>query len=445
MPTHIAHLSSSDALTPIYRARAARLPISAGTCPHYLFFAAEEIPDGAVEYKCAPPIRERANRELLWAALAGGLIQSVVSNHRPAPASTGSGNFLEARSGIASLQLGLSIVWTAAGARNYTLEQIVRLDVPVACTSRRADPERIHRRGLRRRSCRVRPGRRAHRRRGEALRSARIDAVPRTTPSGSRPADVSSRHTSLRKRHATSGMRAADCCCDDGPPGCIDWAVDGTVRRFRCRSPGGPSCRVPSPAARRSRRSASTSRPLYAQARTLKICPHDRDAQHLPVLLGQLRRHHPHARRQGEERHPAGRPRRRRSRSSDQSRHALSRRARRSSRTSSTIAGCSSRRCAARAPITGKTSRWDQAIDEIGALGEEDARRDVRREGSRRAAPSTAAKASRGTAAAPTPTSSIISSSRRCAAWGSATWKTRPGFDTGPRSPVWGPHSDAAR
>ena len=125
VPTHIDHLSSSDALTPIYRARSARLPISAGTCPHYLFFAAEEIPDGATEYKCAPPIRERANRELLWAALAGGLIQSVASDHRPA-ASTGSSSFLEARSGIASLQLGLSIVWTEAGARNYTLEQIVR-------------------------------------------------------------------------------------------------------------------------------------------------------------------------------------------------------------------------------------------------------------------------------------------------------------------------------
>ena len=126
LPIHIAHLSSSDALTPIYRARSARLPISVETCPHYLFFAAEEIPDGAVEYKCAPPIRERANRELLWAALAGagGLIQSVVSDHRPAPAATGSGNFLEARSGIASLQLGLSIVWTVASARGCTLEQV---------------------------------------------------------------------------------------------------------------------------------------------------------------------------------------------------------------------------------------------------------------------------------------------------------------------------------
>jgi allantoinase len=126
LPTHITHLSSADALTPLYRARSARVPISAETCPHYLFFAAEEVPNGAVEYKCAPPIRGRENRELLWAALAGGLIQSVVSDHRPAPAANRSGNFLGARSGIASLGLGLSIVWTAASARGYVLEQVVR-------------------------------------------------------------------------------------------------------------------------------------------------------------------------------------------------------------------------------------------------------------------------------------------------------------------------------
>ena len=88
---------------------------------------------------------------------------------------------------------------------------------------------------------------------------------------------------------------------------------------------------------------------------------------------------------------------------------------------------------------------WDQAIDEIGAPHQEDARRNVRRRPTRRAAPSIAARASPGTAAARIPTSSITSSSKRCAAWGSATWKTRPGFDTVQRSPVWGPRLDAVR
>jgi allantoinase len=124
--THLVHLSSSDALTPIFHARSSRLPVTAGTCPHYLAFVAEEIPDGAVEYKCAPPIRERTNRELLWAALAGGLIESVASDHRPALPSTRGRDFVRARSGIASVQLGLSSVWTGASAREYTLEQVVR-------------------------------------------------------------------------------------------------------------------------------------------------------------------------------------------------------------------------------------------------------------------------------------------------------------------------------
>ena len=105
--THIATLSSSDVLTPLYRARAERLPITAGTCPHFLYFVAEEIPDDATAFLCDPPIRDRANRELLWAALANGLIQMVASGR-----------------GISSLELNLSVMWTVARARGRTLEHL---------------------------------------------------------------------------------------------------------------------------------------------------------------------------------------------------------------------------------------------------------------------------------------------------------------------------------
>ena len=123
---HILHLSSSDALTPLFHARSERLPITAETCPHYLSFVAEEIADGATTFKCAPPIRERENREFLWAALAGGLIQMVVSSHSPGPARRAplSGDFSHARAGISSLQLSLSATWTGAAARQYTLNQV---------------------------------------------------------------------------------------------------------------------------------------------------------------------------------------------------------------------------------------------------------------------------------------------------------------------------------
>jgi allantoinase len=126
--THIVHLSSSDALTELSRARASGLPVTVETCPHYLTFAAEEIPDGATVYKCAPPIRERANREALWAGLASGAIQMVASDHSPAsPAlkNATSGDFLRAWGGIASLQVSLAATWTGAAARGHSLMELV--------------------------------------------------------------------------------------------------------------------------------------------------------------------------------------------------------------------------------------------------------------------------------------------------------------------------------
>ena len=125
--THIVHLSSSDALTPIFHARAAGLPITSEACPHYLYFVAEEIPDGGTAFKCAPPIRDRENREFLWAALAGGLIQLIVSDHSPAPPAlkhVTSGDFFRAWGGISSLQLSLPVTWTEASARGYSLNQL---------------------------------------------------------------------------------------------------------------------------------------------------------------------------------------------------------------------------------------------------------------------------------------------------------------------------------
>ena len=82
---HIVHHSSADALPMLREARATGVNITAETCPHYLFFAAEEISDGATEFKCCPPIRERENREQLWQALADGTIDMVVSDHSPCP------------------------------------------------------------------------------------------------------------------------------------------------------------------------------------------------------------------------------------------------------------------------------------------------------------------------------------------------------------------------
>jgi allantoinase len=124
---HVLHLSSAEALDPLRRARAGGVPVSAETCPHYLALAAEEVPDGATVFKCAPPIRAAANRERLWAALAGGDISLVCSDHSPCPPARkrlDDGDFVAAWGGISSLQLGLPVVWSEARRRGHTLADL---------------------------------------------------------------------------------------------------------------------------------------------------------------------------------------------------------------------------------------------------------------------------------------------------------------------------------
>jgi allantoinase len=121
---HIVHLSSSDSIVQLQKAKEDGIRISVETCPHYLTFASEEIADGATEVKCAPPIRERENREKLWTALRDGSIDFIASDHSPCPPSMKlpeEGDFLRAWGGIASLQLTLPAVWTQARSRGYAL------------------------------------------------------------------------------------------------------------------------------------------------------------------------------------------------------------------------------------------------------------------------------------------------------------------------------------
>ncbi|HSY24120.1 MAG TPA: allantoinase AllB [Polyangiaceae bacterium] len=128
-PVHIVHLSSAGSLPALRRAKDEGLPVTVETCPHYLCLDAEAIPPGATEYKCAPPIRTRANREALWQGLFEGIIDFVVTDHSPClPALKlpAEGDFMHAWGGIASLQLGLPAVWTEARARGATLPDLAR-------------------------------------------------------------------------------------------------------------------------------------------------------------------------------------------------------------------------------------------------------------------------------------------------------------------------------
>ncbi|KIG18860.1 Allantoinase [Enhygromyxa salina] len=122
---HIVHLSAASAIPSLRAARAEGLPITVETCPHYLCLCAEEVPPDATLFKCAPPVREAANREGLWSALREGVIDLVVTDHSPCTPDLKAGGFMEAWGGIASLSLGLSSVWAEASRRGVALESLV--------------------------------------------------------------------------------------------------------------------------------------------------------------------------------------------------------------------------------------------------------------------------------------------------------------------------------
>jgi allantoinase len=127
-PIHIVHLASAQALPALASARSRGVPITVETCTQYLWFAAEEIPDGATQFKCAPPIRDAANREALWHALANGVIDFVATDHSPCPPEMkhlAEGRWDLSWGGIASLGLALSVLWTG----------MCRRGLPLACVA----------------------------------------------------------------------------------------------------------------------------------------------------------------------------------------------------------------------------------------------------------------------------------------------------------------------
>ncbi|MET0415939.1 MAG: allantoinase AllB [Actinoplanes sp.] len=142
---HILHLSAASALPLVAAAQREGLRVTAETCPHYLTLDADHIPEGATEFKCCPPIRDAANADRLWQALAEGLITCVVSDHSPCTPELkkrDTGDFAAAWGGIASVQLGLPVIWTSARTRGHTLADVVDW-----MARRPADLVGLHRKG----------------------------------------------------------------------------------------------------------------------------------------------------------------------------------------------------------------------------------------------------------------------------------------------------------
>ncbi len=175
---HVVHLASADALPMIAEARAEGLPLTVETGPHYLTFAAEDIPDGDTRFKCAPPIRERPHRERLWHGLRDGLIDTIGSDHSPAPPELkrlAEGDLSRAWGGIASLQLAPPRLLDRGISARVLPHRFVEMDVPSSRGAGRAvGTQGGDRPGPRRRPRRVRP-------RGQRCRGSGDPAPP---PSG---------------------------------------------------------------------------------------------------------------------------------------------------------------------------------------------------------------------------------------------------------------------
>jgi allantoinase len=124
---HVVHVSSAGGVGAIAEARASGTPMTGETCPHYLMFSAGEIPEGATEYKCAPPIRGGEDRDALWRGLRDGVLSLAASDHSPAPAALKCrGDFVRAWGGVASLELALAANWTGASTRGFTTSDMAR-------------------------------------------------------------------------------------------------------------------------------------------------------------------------------------------------------------------------------------------------------------------------------------------------------------------------------
>ncbi len=116
-PVHILHVSSGDGVDAIASSK-----VTGETCPHYLIFADEDVT--GTEFKCAPPIREKAHRQALWDGLISGTLSMVVSDHSPSPPGMRTGDFATSWGGISSLQLRLPLTWTGAADRGVGFEQL---------------------------------------------------------------------------------------------------------------------------------------------------------------------------------------------------------------------------------------------------------------------------------------------------------------------------------
>ena len=111
---HLAHISSSEAVHEILKARSEGLDVTLESCPHYFAISAEEFVDFGNKAKCAPPVRRKKDQEKLWQDLLNGHIDWLASDHSPCTEDLKQGNIFEAWGGISGCQNSVDLMFDLA-------------------------------------------------------------------------------------------------------------------------------------------------------------------------------------------------------------------------------------------------------------------------------------------------------------------------------------------
>ncbi len=121
---HIVHVSSARALTRILAARARGVDVTAETCPHYLLLTGEDMERLGAVAKCAPPLRDAAERDALIAHVRAGDVDTIGSDHSPSPwAMKTDDDFFRVWGGIAGVQHLLPLLLDAG----FDVDLVARL------------------------------------------------------------------------------------------------------------------------------------------------------------------------------------------------------------------------------------------------------------------------------------------------------------------------------
>ena len=127
---HVCHVCAKEAVEVVRAAKSRGQLLTSETCPHYLTFTHDEVKHLGPYAKINPPIRHSEDRDLLWTALADGVIDVVASDHGPFPRQAkevGREDIWKAYMGTPGLETMVPVMLTHANRGRISLERLVKV------------------------------------------------------------------------------------------------------------------------------------------------------------------------------------------------------------------------------------------------------------------------------------------------------------------------------